>query len=190
MYWHPLHNNSYQQSSVQVVLDGSVHQRRRVLCMGWHWESGLHPSNWAAWLIIQRYGSYFVKIQPGVISYILTLKVLNIWNLLRNEVSESLTSKIRQFRQIYNFCISYIFSCQKIIQLTYKRLSKIEILSKECRCTCLSVLATRLSITAPRSSCSRWTSSMINRRTICVRATSPVLLRVTTSHFSGVVTNI
>lgn len=56
--------------------------------------------------------------------------------------------------------------------------------------TCLSVLATRLSSTGPRSSCSRWTSSKMRRRTIWDRPTSPTLFLVTTSHFSGVVTNI
>lgn len=56
--------------------------------------------------------------------------------------------------------------------------------------TCLMVLATRLSSTGPRSSWRRWTSSKIRRRTIWDRATSPTLFLVTTSHFSGVVTNI
>lgn len=56
--------------------------------------------------------------------------------------------------------------------------------------TCLRVLATRLSSTGPRSSCRRWTSSRIRRRTTWDRATSPTLFLVTTSHFSGVVTNI
>ena len=56
--------------------------------------------------------------------------------------------------------------------------------------TCLKVRATRVSITGPRSSCSRWTSSMIRSLTILASAISPVLFRVTTSHFSGVVTSI
>lgn len=56
--------------------------------------------------------------------------------------------------------------------------------------TCLMVRATRLSRTGPRSSCRRWTSSRMRRRTIWERATSPTLFLVTTSHFSGVVTNI
>lgn len=56
--------------------------------------------------------------------------------------------------------------------------------------TCRSVLATRLSKTGPLSSCSRCTSSKISKRTIWDRATSPTLFLVTTSHFSGVVTNI
>ena len=62
--------------------------------------------------------------------------------------------------------------------------------SQATKVTCLRVLATRLSMTEPRSSCSKCTSSMMSSRTIWVNAISPVLLRVTTSHFSGVVTNI
>lgn len=56
--------------------------------------------------------------------------------------------------------------------------------------TCRRVLATKHSITEPLSSCSKCTSSMINNLTSWASATSPVLFRVTTSHFSGVVTNI
>lgn len=52
------------------------------------------------------------------------------------------------------------------------------------------VLATKHSMTEPLSSCKRCTSSMISNFTSWASATSPVLLRVTTSHFSGVVTNI
>lgn len=55
--------------------------------------------------------------------------------------------------------------------------------------TCRSVRAMSVSMTGPRSSLSRCTSSMIRRRTAAATATSPPL-RVMTSHFSGVVTII
>ena len=41
-----------------------------------------------------------------------------------------------------------------------------------------------------KSSCSRWISSIISSLTSWTSAISPVELRVTTSHFSGVITNI
>ena len=51
------------------------------------------------------------------------------------------------------------------------------------------VRATSVSITGPRSSFSRWTSSIISSFTKVANAIS-LLLRVITSHFSGVVTII
>ena len=55
--------------------------------------------------------------------------------------------------------------------------------------TCRCVLATSVSITGPRSSFSKCTSSIISSRSVAAAETSPPL-RVITSHFSGVVTSM
>ena len=55
--------------------------------------------------------------------------------------------------------------------------------------TCRTVLAMMDSSTGPRSSCKRWTSSMMISLTSCVYTRSPDF-RVIISHFSGVVTMI
>lgn len=85
---------------------------------------------------------------------------------------------------------AFIMSCKLKHEIGNTDKSQLNNSQRVLKLTCRRVLATKHSITEPLSSCKRWTSSMINNFTSWASATSPVLLRVTTSHFSGVVTSI